>query len=104
MIQQQQEKEQQVYNILQEVIDPELGINITDLGLVYEITCDEHQNININMTLTSPGCPMGDVIIEQVKEKLNNNFPDSKNQVNLVWDPPWNQDMISRKGREELNL
>lgn len=95
--------EKEVYNLLKGVIDPELMVNIVDLGLVYGVSIEEEiKSIIITMTLTSPGCPMGDAIQTDVKEIILSNYKDYIININLVWSPPWNQEMISEKGRKAL--
>lgn len=90
----------QVEELLKDVIDPELGINIVDLGLVYGIAIDENNRINIDMTLTSAACPLTDVIENQAQMIL----ADLSNDVviNWVWLPPWGPDRITEDGREQL--
>ncbi len=98
--------EQEVENIrtyLKEVIDPELGINIVDLGLVYDIKFDpEAKRIMINLTLSTTACPLGDVIMEHVNVVLSENYPDYDLHLSLVWEPRWNRSMISADGLAEL--
>ena len=95
--------ENDIFSLLKGVIDPELMVNIVDLGLVYDVSVEEKNNsVIINMTLTSPGCPMGDAIQTDVKEIVISNYKDYNVNINLVWSPPWNQEMISDKGREAL--
>lgn len=86
---------------LHEVFDPEAGINIVDLGLVYGIERSGAQ-IDVRMTLTSPGCPAGEYIMEGVRSRLGR-LPDVEEvEVELVWDPPWSPEAISPEGRAEL--
>ena len=96
-----EQQEQQVLNLLKEVIDPELGINIIDLGLVYTIEARE-ENIAVEMTLTTKGCPMGGAIMEEVNQKLTNAFPHKQMAVTLVWDPLWSPDQITEEGMRML--
>lgn len=95
--------EVKIYELLKTIIDPELSINIIDLGLIYDISYNEENGIIINLTLSSEGCPMGEVIIEDVKNILTKNYPDIKNSVNLVWEPKWNTTFITPAGKESLN-
>lgn len=96
-------EEEQIIDILKEVIDPELAINIVDLGLVYDIRFDEQERrLAIDMTLSSPGCPLGDVIFEDVHERLTTRFPGIELDLNLVWDPPWSPERLTPAGREAL--
>lgn len=97
------EIELSVFALLQEVIDPELGINIIDLGLVYEISYAEETGIKILMTLSSKGCPMGDVIMSDIERVLEAKYPQIKRTVELTWEPAWTTDRVSEKGMSELN-
>lgn len=83
------------------VMDPEIDLNIVDLGLVYEINFDEV--IDVNMTLTTQFCPMGESIVATTTQSMEQSFPNVKIQVNLTFDPPWIQSMISEAGRLFLN-
>lgn len=95
--------ENEIFILLKGVIDPELLINIIDLGLVYGVSVEENlKSIIINMTLTSPGCPMGDAIQEDVKQLLLANYEDFRVNINLVWNPPWTMEHISEKGKQAL--
>lgn len=95
------DKELTVYNLLKEVMDPEIGINIIDLGLVYLIEASD-ERIDIEMTLTSPGCPLGDVILENTENHLQQHFQDHKINIALVWEPAWEPTRITDEGRKEL--
>lgn len=97
------EKETEVFELLRRVIDPELMVNIIDLGLVYNVQIDEPSNtINIDLTLTSPGCPLGDVIIEDIEQVVQNEKKNAVIKVNLVWEPMWTLDRLTTKGKEAL--
>lgn len=89
-----------VAEALRDVIDPELGINIVDLGLVYGIAVDEDDFVTLDMTLTSAACPLTDVIESQAKMMLNSLA--SGVVINWVWMPPWGPDRITEDGREQL--
>ena len=89
-----------VEEALRDVVDPELGINVVDLGLIYGITVDSESTAIIDMTLTSAACPLTDVIEDQAAsalEGLVNGF-----RINWVWMPPWGPDKITEDGREQL--
>ncbi|WP_061961992.1 metal-sulfur cluster assembly factor [Demequina flava] len=89
-----------VEEALRDVIDPELGINVVDLGLVYGVSLDENQHAVVDMTLTSAACPLTDVIEDQTGQALEglvNGF-----RINWVWMPPWGPDKITDDGREQL--
>ena len=89
---------------LQNVMDPEIGLNIVDLGLIYQIDFDETEmKIFCTMTLTTQFCPMGESITNAAKENLKLSFPDYEPTIELTFDPPWNHERISEEGREFLN-
>jgi metal-sulfur cluster biosynthetic enzyme len=88
---------------LRQVIDPELGLNIVDLGLVYRIEV-EGARVRIAMTMTSPACPLGDYLKDLVDAAIRAQVPDVRHvDVVLVTEPPWNPDMMSDAGRRQLN-
>ena len=90
---------------LKAVIDPELGVNIVDLGLVYGVEIDDKAHVKITMTLTTPGCPMHASFAEEIEQVLWQSLPGITGvEVDLVWDPRWNPSMISAEGMEELGL
>ncbi|MES2285642.1 MAG: metal-sulfur cluster assembly factor [Bacteroidota bacterium] len=94
--------EVEIYDALKTVIDPELGVNIIDLGLVYKIEYSEEKGIEINVTLSTKGCPMADVIMDDIQTTLTENFPGIKLNVQLVWEPTWTSDFITPAGKAEL--
>lgn len=86
------------------VLDPEIDLNIVDLGLVYKIEFKEDsKDILVTMTLTSQFCPMGESIVAATTQSMQQSFPESNIQVELVFDPPWNHGMISPEGNVHLN-
>jgi metal-sulfur cluster biosynthetic enzyme len=85
---------------LRDVVDPELGINVVDLGLVYGVTVGDDRLATIDMTLTSAACPLTDVIEDQTREALDGLVSDFR--INWVWLPPWGPDKITEEGREQL--
>ena len=89
-----------VTEAMKDVVDPELGINVVDLGLVYGITVDDSKHAVIDMTLTSAACPLTDVIEEQVATALMDVV--AGHSLNWVWMPPWGPDKITDDGREQL--
>ncbi len=89
-----------VEEALHDVVDPELGINVVDLGLVYGVTVDQHAHTVIDMTLTSAACPLTDVIEDQTAQALEGLT--SGHRINWVWMPPWGPDKITDDGREQL--
>jgi metal-sulfur cluster biosynthetic enzyme len=93
-----------IMGALELVIDPELGVDIVNLGLVYKTEMDDEGNLTIDMTLTSMGCPLAGTIVDQVKRSLAD-IPEIKNvDVNIVWNPPWNKDMMSRYAKIALGI
>ena len=89
---------------LQNVMDPEIGLNIVDLGLIYQIDFDETEmKLFCTMTLTTQFCPMGESITGAAKESLQISFPGYEPIIELTFDPPWNHQMISEEGQEFLN-
>lgn len=93
--------EEAVKEALTGVHDPEIGMNIIELGLVYDIGIDEAENVTVEMTLTSPGCPLGEVITQQVDEALKAIGAHSAT-VEIVWSPPWTPEMMSEEAKERL--
>ena len=94
-----------VTEFMRDVIDPELGINVVDLGLVYDLWFEEDNGkeiVMINMTLTSPACPLTDVIAEQVEDIVKANKLADAVRIDWVWMPPWGPQMITEEGREQL--
>lgn len=94
------QKYDQVLEAMKEVIDPEIGVNIVDLGLVYSLKKAEDDSLIINMTLTSAGCPLTDVLEEQTGEALEGVVEAFR--INWVWMPPWGPEKISEDGREQM--
>jgi metal-sulfur cluster biosynthetic enzyme len=94
---------QQADALLHQVIDPEIGINIVDLGLVYQLALSEDNEIRITMTLTTPGCPMSQTITNTITNLFSSQMPDYRAKVDLVWIPMWDPDMITDEGREQMN-
>ena len=85
---------------MRDVVDPELGINVVDLGLVYGITVDESNTAVIDMTLTSAACPLTDVIEDQTRAALDGHVSDFR--INWVWMPPWGPEKITADGRDMM--
>lgn len=93
-------REDDVLEAMRDVVDPELGINVVDLGLVYGVSVDEGNIATIDMTLTSAACPLTDVIEDQTRAALTEVVSDFR--INWVWMPPWGPDKITDDGREML--
>jgi len=96
--------EAEINKLLYTVMDPEVELNIVDLGLVYSIVYDGIKGVKIIMTLSTPACPLGDAIVLNVQQTINNKFPEFEVDVQLVFEPPWSPDMISEKGKLKLGM
>ncbi len=92
---------EQILDALRGVIDPEIGINIADLGLVYSIE-EKDGEISVSMTMTTAACPMGNMLRDQARDAIKRKFPDKSVNVELVWTPPWNPDMMSEEAKRKL--
>ena len=89
---------------IKKIYDPEIPVNIYELGLIYAINIDNQNNVKINMTLTSPNCPVAESLPNEVKNSVKE-LKDVKNvDLNLVWEPPWDKSMMSESAKLELNL
>ncbi|RUA19993.1 MAG: SUF system Fe-S cluster assembly protein [Alphaproteobacteria bacterium] len=89
---------------VKKIYDPEIPVNIYELGLIYKIEVDEKNKINIDMTLTSPNCPVAESLPKDVKENIMKVEGVSDVNLNLVWEPPWDKDKMSEAAKLELNL
>ena len=89
---------------LKTVFDPEIPVNIYDLGLIYDVTIDDEQHVHIQMTLTSPGCPVAQTFPGTVEQAVNQVEGVSDSVVELVWEPPWTQERMSEGARLELGI
>ena len=100
--------EEQIRENLKTVFDPEIPVNVVDLGLIYRVEIEKLQDRGrvafVDLTLTAPGCGMGPVIAEDVKGKVLELHGIDDAEVEIVWDPPWTQDLISEEGKMELGL
>ena len=89
---------------IKKIYDPEIPVNIYELGLIYDIIIEKDNNVKINMTLTSPNCPVAESLPKEVKDSIMA-IKEVKNvDLNLVWDPPWDKDMMTESAKLELNL
>jgi len=95
---------ERILDALRQCYDPEIPINIVDLGLIYDVQFDEAGNVVVKMTLTTQGCPSALAIPEQVKARVAALDEVRDINVEIVWDPPWNPGMISPAGRQVLGL
>ena len=96
--------ENSIWEAMKTCYDPEIPVNIYELGLIYKIEIDEKNKVNIDMTLTSPNCPVAESLPKDVKTNIMKVEGVSDVNLNLVWDPPWNKDKMSEAAKLELNL
>ena len=89
---------------IKKIYDPEIPVNIYELGLIYKIDVNEKNIVNIDMTLTSPNCPVAESLPNDVKENIKKVEGVSDVNLNLVWEPPWDKDKMSEAAKLELNL
>jgi len=89
---------------IKRIYDPEIPVNIYELGLIYKIEVDEKNKVNIDMTLTSPNCPVAESLPKEVKNNIMKIEGVAEVNLNLVWEPPWNKDRMSEAAKLELNL
>ena len=94
----------QVIEEIKKIYDPEIPVNIYELGLIYKIEVDEKNKVNIDMTLTSPNCPVAESLPKEVKENIMKVEGVSDVNLNLVWEPPWDKDKMSEAAKLELNI
>lgn len=98
------ELEERVVEVLKTVFDPEIPVNIYDLGLIYSIEVDDDANVAITMTLTAPGCSLADFIVEDVRQRVEGISDVRSATVNLVFEPEWNKDMMTEEAKLELGF
>jgi len=98
------EKEEKIVRMLRTVYDPELPVNIYDLGLVYRIEAKDNGEVDIDMTLTAPSCPATDFILEDVQMKVESIEGVTQANIHIVYDPPWDKDMMSEEAKLELGF
>ena len=99
-----QELEEKIISVLQTIYDPEIPVDIFELGLIYEIAFDDDANVNVKMTLTSPACPVAETLPPEVEMKVMavEGVKDAK--VEIVWSPPWDKDMMSDAAKVKLGM
>ncbi len=98
------ELENKVVEVLKSIYDPEIPVDIFELGLIYEVRIDEDRNIEIMMTLTSPNCPVAESLPKEVEDKVAAIEEVLSAKVNIVFDPPWDKDMMSEEAKLELGF
>ena len=89
---------------IKKIYDPEIPVNIYELGLIYDIKVDKGNNVKVNMTLTTPNCPVAESLPKEVKDSIMEINEVNKVDLDLVWDPPWDKSMMSESAKLELNL
>lgn len=96
--------EEDIVTMIKTVYDPEIPVNIYDLGLIYDVNIDDDKNVTITMTLTAPNCPAADFILEDVRMKVQSIKEVNNVIVNLTFEPEWNRDMLSEEAKLELGF
>ena len=89
---------------IKKIYDPEIPVNIYELGLIYDVSVDENNKVYVKMTLTSPNCPVAESLPNEVKNSIKEIKEVKDVDLDLVWDPPWDQSMMSEAAKLELNL
>lgn len=98
------EIEEKIVDMLKTVFDPEIPVNVYDLGLIYKIDAAEEGEVSIDMTLTAPNCPAADFIMEDVRQKVESIEGVNSATINLVFEPEWDKDMMSEEAKLELGF
>ena len=98
------ELERDIVRALRQVFDPEIAVNVYDLGLIYELNVDEQHRVMIKMTLTAPNCPMADYVVGEVKRAVDDVPGVVSSEVELVWEPVWDKSRMSEEALIELGL
>jgi len=98
------ELKDQIINEIKKIYDPEIPVNIYELGLIYDIKIENKNTAKVKMTLTSPNCPVAESLPKEVKDSIMQVEGIDKVDLDLVWDPPWDQSMMSESAKLELNL
>ena len=96
--------EEKIINVIKTIYDPEIPVDIFELGLIYEIKIDDKLNVEVEMTLTSPNCPVAESMPLDVENKVGDVFGVTSSKVNIVFDPPWDKDMMSEEAMLELGF
>ena len=96
--------ENKIINVLKAIFDPEIPVDVYELGLIYEIKIDDQFHVEIIMTLTSPNCPVAESMPKEVEEKVGEVHGVKSSKVNIVFDPPWDKDMMSEEAKLDLGM
>ena len=95
---------EKIIDEIKKIYDPEIPVNIYDLGLIYDVKVDDQKNVDVIMTLTTPNCPVAESLPMEVENTVKDVKEVKKVNLKLVWDPPWDKSMITEAGKLELNL
>ena len=98
------ELKEKVIEEIKKIYDPEIPVNIYELGLIYDIDVDQNNNVMINMTLTSPNCPVAESLPKEVEDSVKEVKGVNKVDLKLIWEPPWDKSMMSEAAKLELNI
>ena len=98
------ELKEKIIGEIKKIYDPEIPVNIYDLGLIYDVKVDDKNNVDVKMTLTTPNCPVAESLPMEVDNTVKEVKDVKKVNLELVWDPPWDKSMITEAGKLELNL
>ena len=98
------ELKEKIIGEIKKIYDPEIPVNIYDLGLIYDVKVDDKNNVDVKMTLTTPNCPVAESLPMEVENTVKGVKEVNKVNLELVWDPPWDKSMITEAGKLELNL
>ena len=98
------ELKEKIIGEIKKIYDPEIPVNIYDLGLIYDVKVHENNNVDVKMTLTTPNCPVAESLPMEVENTVKEVKDVKKVNLELVWDPPWDKSMITEAGKLELNL
>jgi len=98
------ELENKVVEILKTIYDPEIPVDVFELGLIYSVEIDKEANVTIEMTLTSPNCPVAETMPQEIEDKVAAHPAIKSSKVNIVFDPPWDKDMMSEEAQLELGF
>ena len=96
--------ENKIINVLKAIFDPEIPVDVYELGLIYEIKIDDQFHVEIIMTLTSPNCPVAESMPKEVEDKVGEVHGVKSSKVNIVFDPPWDKDMMSEEAKLDLGM
>lgn len=96
--------QKEIIRVLKSVFDPEIPVDIYELGLIYETNIDDEGNVDVKMTLTSPACPVAGSLPQEVKDKISDLKEIKDVQIDLVWEPPWDKDKMSEEAKLQLGF